>query len=66
MSPVESKTARITILLDPAKKRALEVLCAKQDLTPSQVIRRLVRDYLAFHKQPWTPTGGQDDDERDS
>ncbi|WP_028080098.1 CopG family transcriptional regulator [Solimonas soli] len=46
---MESKTARLTILVDPAKKKAFETLCAQQDLTPSQVIRQLMRDYLAAH-----------------
>jgi hypothetical protein len=46
---VESKTARLTVLIDPAKKSALEALCATQDLTPSQVVRQLIRDYLAAH-----------------
>lgn len=43
---MESKTARLTILIDPVKKKALEDLCALQDLTPSQVIRQLIREYL--------------------
>jgi hypothetical protein len=46
---VESKTARLTVLIDPAKKTAFEQLCAAQDLTPSQVVRQLIRDYLAAH-----------------
>ena len=46
---MESKTARLTILVDPRKKKAFEELCAKQDLTSSQVIRQLMREYLAKH-----------------
>ena len=46
---MESKTARFTLLIDPNKKKAFEALCAKQDLTPSQVVRQLIRDYLAEH-----------------
>lgn len=46
---MESKTARLTVLIDPAKKKAFEQLCAAQDLTPSQVVRQLIRDYLARH-----------------
>jgi predicted transcriptional regulator len=46
---MESKTARLTVLVDPAKKKAFEQLCAAQDLTPSQVVRQLIRDYLARH-----------------
>ncbi len=46
---MEKKTARVTILIDPHKKEAFESLCAAQDLTPSQVIRKLIREYLAQH-----------------
>ncbi|BDB28219.1 CopG family transcriptional regulator [Cupriavidus sp. TA19] len=46
---MESKTARLTILIDPVKKKAFETLCAAQDLTPSQVVRQLIREYLAQH-----------------
>jgi hypothetical protein len=46
---METKTARLTVLIDPAKKEAFETLCAAQDLTPSQVVRQLIRDYLAQH-----------------
>lgn len=46
---MESKTARLTLLIDPAKKRAFETLCAQQDRTPSQVVRQLIREYLAAH-----------------
>ncbi|HEF5870483.1 MULTISPECIES: ribbon-helix-helix protein, CopG family [Burkholderia] len=46
---METKTARLTVLIDPAKKEAFEMLCAEQDLTPSQVVRQLIRDYLDRH-----------------
>ena len=46
---MESKTARLTVLVDPDKKKAFETLCAQQDLTPSQVVRQLIREYLAKH-----------------
>lgn len=46
---MESKTARLTILIDPAKKKAFERLCAEQDQTPSQVVRQMIREYLAQH-----------------
>lgn len=46
---MENKTARLTVLIDPAKKKAFEELCAAQDLTPSQVVRQLIRDYLQQH-----------------
>ncbi|MDF2176634.1 CopG family transcriptional regulator [Aliiglaciecola sp. CAU 1673] len=46
---MESKTARFTVLMDPRKKQAFEQLCAEQDITPSQVVRQLIRDYLQKH-----------------
>jgi hypothetical protein len=43
---MEKRTARLTILIDPRKKEIFEQLCAKQDLTPSQVVRKLIRQYI--------------------
>lgn len=54
---MEHKTARLTLLIDPNKKAAFERLCAQQDLTPSQVVRRLIRDYLAHHGVTYQPAG---------
>lgn len=51
---MEQKTARLTILIDPEKKKALETLCQQQDLTPSQVVRQLIRDYLQKHGVEYT------------
>jgi hypothetical protein len=56
---MEPKTARITVLIDPGKKLALEKLCAEQDVTPSQVVRRLIRDYLADNGVPAAGTPAQ-------
>ncbi len=57
---MELKTARLTLLVDPAKKEAFEVLCARQDVTPSQVVRQLIRDYLKHHGVTYVPSGGGD------
>lgn len=46
-----SKTARLTVLIDPARKQAFETLCHSQDYTPSQVLRRLIREYLEQNSQ---------------
>jgi len=43
---MERKTARLTLLIDPRKKKLFEEICAAQDLTPSQVVRRLIREYV--------------------
>ena len=57
---MELKTARLTVLIDPAKKKAFESLCARQDVTPSQVVRRLIRDYLAHHGVAFVPSGAEE------
>jgi hypothetical protein len=57
---MELKTARLTLLVDPAKKAAFERLCAQQDLTPSQVVRQLIRDYLSQHGVTYLPSGSAD------
>ena len=46
---MENKTARFTVLIDPRKKQMFEELCAAQDLTPSQVVRQLIREYIIEH-----------------
>jgi hypothetical protein len=56
------KSARLTVLVDPAKKKSFEALCARQDMTPSQVVRRLIRDYLAQHGASYVPSGLAQDD----
>ena len=43
---MENRTARLTILIDPQKKKIFEEICAANDLTSSQVVRRLVRQYI--------------------
>lgn len=62
---MELKTARLTVLIDPAKKQALEALCAQQDVTPSQVVRRLIRDYLVHHGVSFVPSGAGTDGKKD-
>ncbi|MFO1217104.1 MAG: CopG family transcriptional regulator [Burkholderiaceae bacterium] len=54
---MELKTSRLTLLIDPAKKAAFEALCAQQDKTPSQVVRQLIREYLAAHGVSYVPSG---------
>lgn len=43
---MEKRTARLTLLIDPRKKAALERLCAQEDVTPSQKVRQFIRDYI--------------------
>jgi hypothetical protein len=54
--PVEDRSARLTILIDPRKKALFESLCADEDATPSQVVRRLIRAYIEERTgEPWRP-----------
>lgn len=50
---MESKTARLTVLIDPEKKKAFEALCTAQDQTPSQIVRQMIRDYLQQHEMDY-------------
>lgn len=43
---MENRTARLTVLIDPRKKKLFEEICAEKDLTPSQVVRKLIRQYV--------------------
>ena len=53
---IEERTARLTILIDPRKKTVFEKLCAQEDLTSSQVIRRMIRSYIETRLgRPWVP-----------
>jgi len=53
---VEERTARLTILVDPRKKAVFERLCAQDDVTPSQMVRRWIRTYIEEKLgRPWTP-----------
>lgn len=54
--PLENRTARLTILIDPRKKAVFEQLCAELDQTPSQVVRQLIRQYIEGRLgHPWKP-----------
>ena len=57
---LEERTARLTILIDPRKKALFEKLCAQEDLTSSQVVRRMIRAYIEERLgRPWVP--GEED-----
>jgi hypothetical protein len=51
---IEDRTARLTILIDPDKKKAFEDLCTRLDTNPSQAIRQMIREFLAEHNVVWT------------
>ena len=53
---IEERTARLTILIDPRKKALFEGLCEQEDLTSSQVVRRMIRAYIEERLgRPWKP-----------
>ena len=59
---LEERTARLTVLIDPRKKAVFEELCAREDATPSQVVRRLMRQYIEGRLgHPWSPLIPDDD-----
>lgn len=43
---MEKRTARLTLLIDPNKKAVFERLCQEQDVTPSQMVRKFIRDFI--------------------
>ena len=51
------------MLVDRAKKKAFEAVFARQDLTPSQVVRRPIRDHLAHHGVTYVPSGAEQEEE---
>lgn len=51
---MEEKPARLTVLIDAEKKKAFDELCAAQDITASQVVRQLIKDYLERHGVDYT------------
>ena len=54
---MEKKTARLTVLIDPDKKKPLKT-CACSRTLPLPVVRQLIRDYLHKHQvdYPSQPT----------
>lgn len=61
---LENRTARMTILLDPNKKKAFEDLCVRLDTTPSQALRQMIREFLYQHNVRWAPESKNNDDRR--
>ncbi|MCP9793080.1 CopG family transcriptional regulator [Vulcanococcus limneticus] len=44
--PSEERTARLSVLIDPKKKACFEELCRREDITPSQAVRQLIRSFI--------------------
>ena len=55
--PVEERTARLTVLIDPRKKAVFERLCASQDVSQWLVVRGVIRSYIV-ERQGLPGTGG--------
>lgn len=49
---MENRTARLTLLIDPTKKQIFEEICAMRDVTPSQAVRQMIRDYVQHYGTP--------------
>lgn len=52
MNNTENRTARLTLLIDPNKKATFERLCTDEDMTPSQMVRKFIRDYIELRLGP--------------
>ena len=56
----------MTLLVDPKKKAAFEELCDLEDITSSQKIRQMMREYIEEHLGPdWKDKIFNDEDEKD-
>jgi len=49
---MENRTARLTLLIDPTKKQIFEEICGLRDVTPSQIVRQMIRDYVQQYGSP--------------
>ncbi len=49
---MENRTARLTLLIDPTKKQIFEEICTLRDVTPSQIVRQMIRDYVQQFGSP--------------
>jgi hypothetical protein len=49
---MENRTARLTLLIDPTKKQIFDEICTLRDLTPSQAVRQMIRDYVQQYGSP--------------
>ena len=52
LDTMEKRNARLTVLVDPKKKAAFEQLCSDEDVTSSQKIRQLMREFIESRMGP--------------
>jgi hypothetical protein len=60
--PNEERTARLSVLIDPKKKACFEELCRREDITPSQAVRQLIREFIEQRLGPDWPNHVLGDD----
>lgn len=48
---MKEETTTVTIRLPVSLKRLLDSVCEQNDITPTQVLRACVRDYVARNQQ---------------
>lgn len=46
MGIMNRKTARLSVMLTPETKQALEEVCQQHEVTASQAVRQLIRRYI--------------------
>ena len=46
---MEEKQARLTLLIDREQKSNFDALCSSRDETTSEVVRRLIAEFLVRH-----------------
>lgn len=62
---MENRTARLTILIDPKKKALFDKLCAEDDITASQAVRQMIREFIEARTGPeWRDQVFGDDQDR--
>ena len=60
---MENRTARLTLLIDPEKKKIFEALCKQEDVTLSQKVRQFIREYVEERLGPdWRESSAQKTD----
>lgn len=61
---MEKRTARLTLLIDPNKKAVFEQLCFERDVTPSQMVRKFIREFIEDNLGPdWRDQVLSDDED---
>lgn len=46
---METRADRLTVIIDSREKALFDDICRDSDLTPSQLVRQFIRDYIVTH-----------------